>query len=195
MKTRPDALSTVENESRSAKHLPDTFLVVLRAPILVFMCCAPGPILGGTEGVGSTFHVLRFQTLFRRYHRRPVLFSCFALLDSFSAVPRAPGHFFMYCPQRLIWAEPRALGSPSYFALPDLFSTVTSCPICMFCAPRPILCGTECVESQFHVLRGRTHFRQNRGRGRRVLFSCFALLDSFFGGTEGVRSRFHVLRL
>jgi hypothetical protein len=60
MKTRPDALSTVENESRSAKHLPDTFLVVLRAPIPVFMCCAPGPILGGTEGVGSTFHVLRF---------------------------------------------------------------------------------------------------------------------------------------
>jgi hypothetical protein len=65
--------------------------------------------------------------------------------------------------------------------------------------------------SCFHVLRVRTSFR--RYRGRRVPFSCFALPDTFsaermasvlifmfsspeliFDGTEGVRSRFHVLR-
>jgi hypothetical protein len=67
------------------------------------------------------------------------------------------------------------------------------------------------VGSRFHVLRSRTQFRRNRGR--RFPFSCFARPDSFsavprvsdpilmfctpglvFGCTEGVRSRFHVLR-
>jgi hypothetical protein len=63
----------------------------------------------------------------------------------------------------------------------------------------------------FHVLRSRTCFQPCRVR--RVLFSCFVRPDSFsavpramglvlmfcapgfvFGGTEGFRSRFHVLR-
>jgi hypothetical protein len=67
------------------------------------------------------------------------------------------------------------------------------------------------VGSRFHVLRSRTSFR--RYRGRRVPFSRFTLPDSFstvprasgsvfmfcairlvFGGTEGVGSRFRVLR-
>jgi hypothetical protein len=80
-----------------------------------------------------------------------------------------------------------------------------------FCAPGHVFGGTEDVRSRIHVLRSRTHFR--RYRWRRVPFSCFALPDSFsavprslglvfmfcapglvFGGTEGVRSHFHVLR-
>jgi hypothetical protein len=101
----------------------------------------------------------------------------------------------------------------SCFACPDSFSAVprASAPVFMFCAPGQIFYVAECVASRFHVLRVRTHFR--RSRGRRVPFSCFARRDSFsavlrasgpvfmfcalglvFGGTEGVRSRFHVLR-
>jgi hypothetical protein len=49
---------------------PDTFLAVPRASGPVFMFCAPEHIFGGTEGIGSHFHVLRSQTLFRCYRRR-----------------------------------------------------------------------------------------------------------------------------
>jgi hypothetical protein len=78
-------------------------------------------------------------------------------------------------------------------------------------APGLVFGGIEGVGSRFHVFRFRTHFR--RYRGRRVPFSCFALPDSFsavwrasgpiimffvsvlvFVGTEGLGSRFHVLR-
>jgi hypothetical protein len=81
----------------------------------------------------------------------------------------------------------------------------------MFCAPGLILGVAECVRSCFHVLQARTSFR--RYRGRRVLFSYFALPHSFpaiprasslvlmfsasalvFGGTEGVESRSHIFR-
>jgi hypothetical protein len=121
--------------------LPDSFLTVSRASGPFFMFCAPGLIFGGIEGVGSHFHVLRSQTLFRRYRGRQVPFSCFALTDSSSAVLRVSG------------------------------------PVFIFCAPKLIFGGAECVGSRFHVLRARTHFRWNRGR--RVPFSCFALPDSF----------------
>jgi hypothetical protein len=81
----------------------------------------------------------------------------------------------------------------------------------MFCAPELIFGGNEGAGSRFLVLRSRSHFP--RYRGRRVPFSCFAHPNSFsavqrascpifmfcapghvFGGTEGVESRFHVLR-
>jgi hypothetical protein len=81
----------------------------------------------------------------------------------------------------------------------------------MFFAPEHVFGGAECVGSHFHVLRGQVYFL--RYRGRRVPFSCFMLPDSFlavpsasgpvfmfcapgliFGGIEGIRSRFHVLR-
>jgi hypothetical protein len=61
-----------------------------------FMFCAPGPVFGGTEDSGSSFCVLRSRTHFRRYRRRQVDFSCFALPDPFSAVPRAPCHVFIF---------------------------------------------------------------------------------------------------
>jgi hypothetical protein len=80
----------------------------------------------------------------------------------------------------------------------------------MFCALEHVFGGAEDVGSRFHVLHTRTHFRQYRGR--RVPISYFALPDSFsavprasapiflfcvpvhfFGVTEGVGTRFHVL--
>jgi hypothetical protein len=170
---------------------------------------------GGTNGVGSCFHVLRSQTRFRRCEGRQILFSCFALPDSFSTVLRASAPVFMFCTSELVFDGNESVGSHfhvflsrtcfrrcrgcrvpfSCFALPHSFSAVpwTSGPVFIFCAPglifdgiegvgfcfmfctsRLIFGGTESVGSRFHVLRVRTHFR--RYQGRRVSFSCFALV-------------------
>jgi hypothetical protein len=76
--------------------LPDTFSAVPSASGLVFTFCVSGLILGSTESAGSSFHVLRFRTCFQRYRGRPVQFSCFALPDSFSAIPRASDLVFCF---------------------------------------------------------------------------------------------------
>jgi hypothetical protein len=155
---------------------PDSFSKVPWAYDLVLMISAPGHIFGGTLGVGSLFHVLRARTRFQRFQGRRVPFSCFARPYSFWAVPRASG------------------------------------PVFGFCALGLVFDGSAGVGSRFHVLSSRTHFR--RYRGRRVPFSYFPLPDLFlgvsrasgpfftfcapglvFGGTEGVGSRFHVLRV
>jgi hypothetical protein len=154
---------------------PDSFSVVPRASGPFFFFCTPGLVFDGTEVVRFSFHVLRSRTRFRRCRVHRVPLSCFACPNSFSAVPRASG------------------------------------PIFMFCAPGLIFGGTEGVRSRFHDSQSRTRIR--RYRGRSVPFSCFALPDTFlavgrstapvfmfcapgliFGGTEGVRSRFHILR-
>jgi hypothetical protein len=154
---------------------PESFSAVPRASGAVFMFYAPRLVFSGVECVGSRFHVLRSRTRFRRCRVRRVPFSCFVLPDSFSALSNASGPYFM------------------------------------FCAPGLFFGGIEGVGFSFHVLRARTHFR--RYRGRRVPFSCFPGPDSFsavptasgpvfmfcghgivFSDTEGVGSRFHVLR-
>jgi hypothetical protein len=141
-------------------------------------------------------------------------FSCFALPESFPAVPRASGTVFFFCAQGLVSRGTEGVGTRfhvllartqfqryrgrrvpfSRFARPDTFSAVPKASglIFMFCAPELIFGGDECVGSRFHVLSSRTRFRQYRER--RVPFSCFVLPDSFFGGTEGDESRFHALR-
>jgi hypothetical protein len=80
----------------SSFAFPNSFTVVSTTPGHVFMYCAPGLIFDGSEGVGSRFHFLRSRTRFRRYRGRQVPFSYFALLDSFSAVPRASAPIFMF---------------------------------------------------------------------------------------------------
>jgi hypothetical protein len=158
------------------------------------MFCAPRLIFGGTEGVGSRFHVLGVRTRFRRYRGCRVPYSCFALRT----------HFRQYR-----WC----MVPFSCFALPNLSSTVPrlTCPVFLFCAPGHIFDGFGGVESHFHVLCSESHFR--RYRGRRIPFLCFAHPDSFstvpralgpvfmfcapglvFDGAECVGSRFHVLR-
>jgi hypothetical protein len=120
------------------------------------MFCAPALIFGGTEGVGSCFHVLRSRTRFRRCGGRPISFSCFALLNSFSAVPRTSGLVLMFCALVLIFSGTEGVGYRfhvlqsrtqfrryrgrrppfSCFTLPNSFSTVSraSDPVFMFCA-------------------------------------------------------------
>jgi hypothetical protein len=148
------------------------------------MFCTPRLVFDGTEGVGSRLHVLHTWTHFQRNRGRRLPFSCFVFPDSFSAVPRVSGHVFIFCALGLIfgcnegfWSRIQVLRS----------------------------------RSRFHVLCSRTHFL--RYRGRRVPFSCFVRPYSFstvlrasahifmfcapgvvFGGTEGVGSRFNVLR-
>jgi hypothetical protein len=156
-------------------HPYTSFSVVARVSGPVSMFCTPGLVFGSTDDVHSCFHVLRRRTRSRLFCRRRVPFSCFASPNSLSAVPRA------------------------------------SRPVFKFCTSGHVFGDSEGVGSRFHALRSRTRFR--RYRGHRILFSCFAHPHSFstvswasdpvimfcapghvFGGADGVRSRFHVLR-
>jgi hypothetical protein len=181
----------------SCLALSYSFSMVPGESILVFLFCVSGLIFGGTEGVGSRFHVLRSQTYFRWYRGRRVPFSFFARPDSFSAVPRASFPVFLFFAPGLVFGGAECIASCfhvlrawilfrryrgrrvpfSYSALPDSFSAVprVSGYLFMFCAPGHILGGTEGVGSRFHVLCSQTQFR--RYRGRRVPFSYFALPD------------------
>jgi hypothetical protein len=167
----------------------------VRASGTVFMFCAPGLAFGGTEDVGSRFYVLRSRTRFRRYRGRRVPFSCFAPPDSLSAVLRASAPILMFAAPRIFFnGTEGVVSSFSCFALPDSFFG-----------------GIEGVGSRFYVLRAETRCR--RYRGRRVPFSCvarpdpfsalprasgpvflFSAPDLFFDDTEGVGSRYHILR-
>jgi hypothetical protein len=191
--------------------LPDPFWVVPSSSDHDFICCAPRLVLGATKGAVSRFHVLRPRTHFRLYRGRRVPFSCFALLDSFSPVPRASGPVFVFCAPRLIFVGSEGVRSRfhvlssrthfrrywgcrvpfSYFALPKLFHAESgaSSLIFMFHALGLYFGGTEGVRSRFHGLHSRTHFQ--RYRGRQVSFSCCAVPDSF-SDTVGVGSHFHV---
>jgi hypothetical protein len=159
----------------------------------VLMFRAPALIIGGTEGVGYRFNVLRARNLCRRCLGRRVPFSSFALLYSFSVVPRATGLVFLFCMAELIFGVTEGFRSLfhvlcarthfrrcrgrrvpfSCFALPYSFSAVqrASAPVFMFCAPVLVFGGTEGVGSRFQVLLSCTRFRWFRGR--RVPFSYF----------------------
>jgi hypothetical protein len=116
--------------------LPDSFSAVTRATSPVFMFCALGLIFGGTEGVGSQFHVLRSDTLFRRYRGCRFPFSCFACPNSFSEEPSASGLVFMFCAAGLVFSGAECVGSHfSCFVLLDSFSAVprASAPVFIFC--------------------------------------------------------------
>jgi hypothetical protein len=135
---------------------PDPVSGVPRVSGPVFLFCAPGHDFGGTDGVGSRFHVLHVRTHFRLYRWCRLPFSCFAIPDYFSTVPRASGPAFMFCAPEHVFGVTEGVGSGF-----------------MFCAPGLVFGGTDGVGSHFHDLRSRTYFR--RYRGRRVPFSCFVL--------------------
>jgi hypothetical protein len=178
--------------------LLESFLAVPGASGPVFMFCAPGLVFDDTEGAGSRFHVLRSQSRFLRYQGRRVPFSCFALPDSFSAVPRSSGPVFMFCAPILVFGDTEGVSSRIHVLCPqtrfrhyrglqlpfscftclDSFSMIPSAsgPVFMFCAPGHVFGGDDCVGSRYLVLHARTHFR--RSSGRRVPISCFALPDT-----------------
>jgi hypothetical protein len=154
------------------------------------MFCSPELVFGGTKSVGSSFHVLRSRTHFKRYRGRRVPFLCFALLDSFSSVPRASSPLFMFFAPGLIFGG--TVGDRSRFQVLRSWTRFGR---------------TVGVGSNFNFWRTRTRFR--RFLGCLVQFSCFALPDSFsvvpraagpvfifwapgliFGGSEGVGCSF-----
>jgi hypothetical protein len=87
---------------------PDPFLAVRGASGPILMFCALGIVFGGAECVGSRFFVLFSRTRFLRCRGRRVPFSCFALSDSFSAVPRLSGPFSSFARPDSFSAEPGA---------------------------------------------------------------------------------------
>jgi hypothetical protein len=165
--------------------LQDSFSAVPMASGPVFTLGTPGLVSGGTEGVGSRFHVLRSRNNFRRYRGRPFPFSCFLLPDMFSAVPRASSPFFMFCAPGLVFGGTVGVGSHfrvlrartcfrryqgrqvpfSCFALLESFSAVpwASDPILTFYIPELVFDGTRGVGSHFQVLRDQTRFQLFEG--------------------------------
>jgi hypothetical protein len=90
--------------------LPDSFSAVSRASGRIFMFCTPGLVFGDSEGVGSRFHVFRSRTHFRRYRGRRVLFSCFALLNTFSTEQMALGPIFMFYTPGVVFGSSEGAG-------------------------------------------------------------------------------------
>jgi hypothetical protein len=173
---------------------PDTFSVETRVPGTLFMFCAPRGVSRGTMFVGSCFHVFRSRTHFRRYRGHRVPFWCFVRPDSFFSVPRASIPVFMFCAPGHVFGGTKGVGSR--------FQVLRA---------HTGFDGLDGDASSFYVLLVGTLFR--RYRGCRVPFSCFAHPNSFpvvprasgpafmfcapgllFDGTEGVGSRFHILR-
>jgi hypothetical protein len=189
----------------------DSFSAVSSGSGPVFMFCTPVLVFGGTEGVGSRFHVLRSQTHFRRYRGRPIPFSCFAHPGLvFGGTEGVVSRFHVLRARSCFRQYRVCLVLFSCFVRPFSFSAVPRAwgPVFMLCVTGVIFGGTEGVGSRFHVFRALNRFR--RYRGRHIHFSCFTLQDSFsavtsasgpvfmfcvpglvFSGTEGVGYHFH----
>jgi hypothetical protein len=97
--------------SFSCFALLESFPAVLRASGPVFIFCAPRLVFGDTDGVGSSVHILRAQTHFRRYRGHRVPLSSFAFLDSFCALPMASGPVFKICAPGLVFGGNECVGS------------------------------------------------------------------------------------
>jgi hypothetical protein len=90
---------------------PDSFSAVPSVSGPVIMFCAPRTVSGGTEGVGSRFHVLRVGTRFRRYRGRWVPFTYFALPDSSPTLPGSSGLVYMFWALRIVFGGTMGVGS------------------------------------------------------------------------------------
>jgi hypothetical protein len=176
----PDSFSKVPSASAPVFmfRAPDSFSAIPKVSGPVFIFSALGLIFDGTEGVGYRFPVLRSLNLFRWYQGRRVPFLCFALPDSFSALPRASDPFFMFGAPGLVFGGAEGVGSrfhvllsrtrfwryrgrrlpSSCFARPFSFSAE---PLASFllCSPVLVFGGTEGDGYRFLILRARTHFR------------------------------------
>jgi hypothetical protein len=134
----------------------------------------------------------RFWPYLRR-SRAP--FSCFALLDSFSAVSRASGPVFIFYVPVLIFGGSEGVGSRFYaLRYPDSFLAVSRALglIFIFCAPELIFGDTELCQVPFSCFSLPDTFSAVRRASSPVFMFCAPVL--FFSGSDGLGSRFHVLR-
>jgi hypothetical protein len=160
--------------------LPDSFSALPRALGPVFIFCAPELAFGGIEGVGYHFHVLRARTSFQPCLGRRVPFSCSALPDSISALPRVLGPIFLFCAPGIIFGVTEDVGSR--FHVVRARTHFRWCRghrglIFMFCAPRLIFGDTEGVDPIFMFRAPGPEFGVTEGV--RSPFSCFARPDYF----------------
>jgi hypothetical protein len=179
----------------SCFELPDSFSAVPRASLPVLTFCAPRLIFGGSAIFGSRFHVLRAQTRFQWYRGRWVPFSCLARPDSFSTVLRATGPVFMFFRSQTRFRWYRVCLVPfSCFACPDSFSAVPGrrVPFYCFARPDPFSALPGALGPVFMFCAPIPIFHGTEG-----VVSRFRVLRApglIFGGTEGVGSLFHVFR-
>jgi hypothetical protein len=141
--------------------LPNSFSAVTWASGSVFTFHTPELVFGGTEGVGSRFHVLRSRTRFGRLRGRRVPFSRFARPNSFSAVPWASGRVFTFCAPELVFVGIESVSSRFHVLRSRThFRRYRGRRVPFSCLARP---------DSFSALRGAC-----------VLFSCLARPDSFW---------------
>jgi hypothetical protein len=159
------------------------------------MFCVPVLVFGGTEGVGSRFHVLHPCIYFRRFRGCRVSFSRFASLYSFSTVARASSPVFKFCYPGHIFAGMDGVASLFHVLhFRTHFHLFRGCrvPFSCFASPHIVFCGTDGGRSRFRVLRSLTCFRiVQRASG---LVFMFCAPELVFIGSEGVWSHFPALR-
>jgi hypothetical protein len=179
--------------SFSSFALPDSCSTVHRASGPVFMLCAPGLVVSGTEGVGSCIHVLCSRTRFRRYRGRRLRFSRFARPDSFSAVPWLSGSVIKLCAPRLIFGGIEGVCSRFHVLRARIhFRRYRGHWVPFSCfAHKVIFRGTEGVGSRFNILRAHSFSAVLRVSGPVFMFCAPGVI---FGDTESVRCLFHILR-
>jgi hypothetical protein len=127
------------------------------------MFCVPVLVFGGGEGIRSRFHVLQSQTRFRRYGGRRFPFLCFALPNSFSAVPTASALIFIICTHGHIFGGAEVVRSRFHVLRARTHLRLYRwhrVPYCFFCAPGHVFGSAKGVGSHFHVLRSQTRFRR-----------------------------------
>jgi hypothetical protein len=78
------------------------------------MFCPSGVIFGGTEGTGSYFYLCASGFIFGDTKGAESSFLFLLLLNSFSAVSRAPGPVFMFYIPKLIFGGTEGVGSNFY---------------------------------------------------------------------------------
>jgi hypothetical protein len=103
---------------------------------------------------------------FWRYRGRRLSFSCFALPDSFSAVPRESALVFMFCATILVFGSTE--GVESLFQVLRVlthFRRYLWCRVSFSCFARPdsFSAAPRASGSRFHILHFRTHFRRYEG--------------------------------
>jgi hypothetical protein len=141
----------------SSFALADSFSTLPRVSWLVFMFCAPGLFLSGTEGVESRFHVLHSRTLFGRYRGSRLVFKFCAPGHVFGGTEGVESRFHVLRSRTLFgrywrilrsrtrfWRYRGRRGSFSCFALPDSFWAVqrASDLVFVFCASGLVSGGT-----------------------------------------------------
>jgi hypothetical protein len=156
----------------SSFALTDSFSSVPRESVPVFMFCAHGLVLSGTEDVGSRFQILRSMTHFRRYRlkRGPVYMSCAPGLIFYGN--EASGPVFIFYAPVLIFYCTEGVGSRFHvLRVRTHFLRYRGCRIPFSCFARPDSFSAVSKASGPVFIFSRALNRFWRCRGHRLTFS------------------------